>query len=195
MDFLEKHCTLIVLSKELLDSCKVFDCGNADLNDFFNNDSLDYAKALLGKTYAFTLDEDKTRIIAAFTVSNASLRTDDFPAPKRNRINRVIPNSKRTKSYPAVLIGRLGVNIDYRNKGIGCELMKIIKDWFTLGNKTGCRFIVVDSYNEKAALAYYSKCGFNFLFEDEMLEKESHSVLPFEKLDTRAMFFDLIKVV
>ena len=34
------------------------------------------------------------------------------------------------RRYPAVLIGRLGVDTKFANKGIGTELMQIIKFWF-----------------------------------------------------------------
>ncbi len=62
-------------------------------------------------------------------------------------------------SYPAVLIGRLGVNKDYRipdgeENTTGNQLMDFIKTWFLINNKTGCRFIVVDSYNNDKALNY-----------------------------------------
>lgn len=36
--------------------------------------------------------------------------------------------------------------------------MSFIKDWFRHeDNKTGCRFIVVDAYNEDKVLRYYEK--------------------------------------
>lgn len=39
--------------------------------------------------------------------------------------------------------------------------MTFIKDWFRHeDNKTGCRFIVVDAYNEERVLKYYDKNGF-----------------------------------
>lgn len=82
------------------------------------------------------------------------------------------------RSYPAVLIGRLGVNKDFRNltgeeKPIGDQLMDFIKSWFIdKGNKTGCRFIVVDAYNSIAPLKYYRRNGFTELFSSEDQEKE-----------------------
>ena len=116
-----------------------------------------------------------------------------FPNPVRNRFNRIIPNSKRNNSYPAVKIGRLGVNKNYGNKGIGAELMDFIKTWFVSPlNKTGCRFILVDSYNEQKPLNYYKKCKFLFLCEDEQTEKEIMNIPDDEKLETRAMYFDLL---
>ena len=102
------------------------------------------------------------------------------------------------RSYPAVLIGKLGVHKDYRNiKGeidnTGKQLMDFIKSWFIDGaNKTGCRFIVVDSYNEPRALKYYAKNDFINLFSSESQEKR-FSNLPLDtKLTSRLLFFDLI---
>jgi len=37
---LERDCELIVLSEEQV--IRDFDCGNADLNDFFNRDAIEY---------------------------------------------------------------------------------------------------------------------------------------------------------
>ena len=105
----------------------------------------------------------------------------------------MIARPKHFRSYPAVLIGRLGVNRKFRGQKIGLELMDFIKAWFIDGaNKTGCRFIVVDSYNEEVALKYYIGCGFTFLFSSEDQEKEYLGKSLSQHLDTRLMYFDLI---
>jgi hypothetical protein len=102
------------------------------------------------------------------------------------------------KSYPAVLIGRLGVNKDFRKvendaKRIGVQLMDFIKSWFVdKNNKTGCRFIVVDSYNKERALTYYTENGFTGLFSTEEQEKEFTGLEKTDLLYTRLMYFDLI---
>lgn len=109
-----------------------------------------------------------------------------------------ITRQKQMHSYPAVLIGRLGVHKDYRNiegeeDNIGKQLMDFIKSWFIDGaNKTGCRFIVVDSYNEPRVLRYYSKNSFEGLFSSETQEKEFTGLPPEADLTTRLMYFDLI---
>lgn len=62
------------------------------------------------------------------------------------------------RRYPGVLIGRLGINTEFAHRGIGSELMEFIKSWFIdAGNKTGCRFLIVDAYNEEIPLGYYQK--------------------------------------
>jgi len=182
-----------VLGEETLTNSQKFDCNHEDLNSFFYDDCINYSKELLGKSYCFTLDDDPKKIVCAFTVSNDSVKVNDLPGSRKKKVIEHIPHSKHFKSYPAVLIGRLGVNKEFKRKGIGTELMDFIKSWFIHEhNKTGCRFLVVDSYNDAEPMNYYKKCGFETLFSTEYQEIEYTESNPSEKLKTRFMFFDLI---
>lgn len=191
MGFLIEQCSFHLLTRDIISSCNTFSCGNPDLNDFFLNDSPLYTEKLLGKSYCYLLDDDPSELVCAFTVSNDSVRVDHLPNNRKKRINETIPHEKQMRRYPAVLIGRLGVNIKYANKGIGSELLSIIKRWFIQpDNKTGCRYLAVDSYNLEQTLNYYAKNGFHYLFSTEEQEAEnSHLSVP---LKTRYMYFDLI---
>ena len=74
----------------------------------------------------------------------------------------------------AVLIGRLGVSSEYCGKGlnIGSQILDFLKGWFrSFDNKTGCRFIVVDAYNNEKTLHFYEKNGFNPLYKTEQEER------------------------
>lgn len=193
MGFLEDNCTFSILSQDLIESCNAFDCGHDDLNDFFTNDSQNYSSQLLGKSYCFLLDENPKEIVCAFTISNDSIKTNNLPNNRKKRVNKEIPRVKHFRSYPAVLIGRLGVSDKYKQNGIGRELMDFIKSWFIdPENKTGCRFVVVDSYNEDIPLAYYQRNSFEFLFSSPEQEKEFMGLPEDYKLKTRLMYFDLI---
>lgn len=220
MGFLSDNCTLRLYDKEVIKSCKPFDCEHLDLNEFFKNDVLNYSDELLGKTYCFTLDTDPSIIVCAFTVSNDSIKTTQLPNARKKKVTKIIPREKHMRSYPAVLIGRLGINKDFRlvpgeTERTGKQLMDFIKSWFIDGaNKTGCRFIVVDSYNEPNPLRYYKTNGFEPLFSTEEQEMEFTGIkntlskkqiffnkirnvfkLPLiqnEKLLTRLMYYDLI---
>ncbi len=192
MSFLRDKCTFKVLNEEVINNCQHFSCNNSDLDDFFKHDCINYAKHLLGKSYCFTLDESPDIIVAAFTVSNDSIKTDEMGRSKKKRVTRNIPHLKRhIKNYPAVLIGRLGINCQFHGQKIGAELMLFIKSWFRIENKTGCRYLVVDSYNTKIPLSYYTSSGFIFLFDDEKSEKVAHKIGENLTLDTRTMYFDL----
>lgn len=193
MSFLLDKCTFSTLDSEVLSKSKL-DCEHNDLNDFFQNDCIPYSQQLLGKSYCFVCNDSPEIIVCAFSVSNDSIRTSLLEKSVKRKIDKGIPHIKQRKSYPAVLIGRLGVNQQFKRKNIGSDLMDFIKSWFFDSNKTGCRFIVVDSYNEPIALSYYQKNGFNFLFKDVIEEKKHCGIKePYsEELRTRLMYFDLI---
>lgn len=193
MNFLEDKCTFSRLSKEIIDSSFSFDCEHDDLNDFFRNDSLNYEKEFLGKSYCFLLDEDPKEIVCIFTVSNDSIKVNFLPNARKKKVTKQIPREKHFRSYLAVLVGRLGVNQKYKGKGIGRELMDFIKSWFIdSNNKTGCRFVVVDAYNEGSPISYYKRNDFEFLFSTEEQEKEYTGLTEKDDLSTRLMYFDLI---
>ena len=48
---LREDCEMIALSEK--EAISNFDCGNDDLNDFFNIDALDYSRQMLAQTYFF----------------------------------------------------------------------------------------------------------------------------------------------
>jgi hypothetical protein len=198
MAFLFDKCTFKTYDDSVIDMCLPFDCDNIDLNDFFAKDVLNYNSELLGKSYCFTLDENPKQIVAAFTISNDSIKTHTLPNARKKKINKEIPREKQMRSYPAVLIGRLGVHKNYRQiegeeKTVGDQLMDFIKSWFIdKSNKTGCRFIIVDAYNDFKPLRFYKRNGFEELFSSENQEKEYSNVPNEIKLATRLMYFDLI---
>lgn len=196
MGFLLDKCSFSPLDEEVISGCRPFSCGNTDLDEFFQHDAPAYSRQMLGKSYCFRLDDDQSVIVCAFTLSNDSIRVDMLPNSREKKVQKNIPHSKLMRRYPGVLIGRLGINVDFAHQGIGSELMEFIKSWFIdAGNKTGCRFLIVDAYNEEFPLGYYQKNGFAFLFSNESQEAE-HTGFDIEtKLRTRLMYFDLISLV
>lgn len=185
-----------LLEPELLQQCKPFNCGNNDLDDFFLNQSVLYSTQLLGKTYCFRLDNDQSTIACIFTVANDCIKVNFLPNSRRKKVIQDIPHVKQRRSYPAVLIGRLGVNKELQGNHLGEELIDFIKDWFaSYENKTGCRFIVVDAYNEPHILRFYEKNGFHPLFSTEQQECEYLTLPEGTHLHTRLMIFDLINIV
>lgn len=186
---LAEHCDLILLSDT--DVIQEFDCGNDDLNDFFCNDAVLYQQQLLGQTYFFRLKETQ-EIVAAFTLSNDSIKTHDLPNSRSKKVRRDIPSAKRMRSYPAVLIGRLGVVTKFAGQGIGSQMLDLIKSMCITEDANRCRFLLVDAYNTAQALHLYGKNEFAFLFSTEEQEKEYYEKPLEEPLNTRFMYFDLL---
>ena len=81
---------------------------------------------------------------------------------------------------------------EFQGLHIGTQLLDFIKAWFCHEeNKTGCRFIVVDAYNQPRVLNYYSCNGFRFLFKTEMDEKLYYEFSVENDIHTRLMYYDL----
>jgi len=138
---------------------KPFDCGDSDINDFLLNDAHLYLKEHLSVTYIIENDIDT---IAYFSVQNDKIALNDFATGNQfNNARKQIPRKKMHKSYPAVKIGRLGVSQKYSGQGYASMLIDYIKILFVTDNRTGCRFMLVDSYLERIGM--YEKCGFKLL--------------------------------
>lgn len=132
-------CVLTVVTPQKLASCEPFCCDNQDLDEFFANDSVIYSKRLLGKTYLLCLRDNPNIVVAAFTLSNDSIRITNKlnDESKKSFLDFTDLQGKRLRRFPAVLIGRLATNKKFAGKGIGTAVMDLIKNWFRYNNKTG----------------------------------------------------------
>jgi len=117
----------------------------------------------------------------------------NLPNNRKRKLTENIPHEKSLSSYPATLIGRLGVDKAFGGKGIGTELIKIIKQWMLRpDNLTACRYLTVDAYNNDPTLKFYEANSFKTIFSTETQEKEYVGLPPEKELKTRLMYFDLM---
>lgn len=172
---LEKDCELISLTEDSL--INGFDCGSADMNSFFCDDALLYQKQLLGQTYYFRL-KTTGGIVAAYTISNDSIKVSGLPGSRKKKVREDIPSEKQMRSYPATLIGRLGVVSKFMRQGIGSQVLEFIKSTCIMEDANRCRFLLVDSYNNPQALGLYTNNDFKFLFSTEEQEREYNKRSP-----------------
>lgn len=185
---------MVPYTKEVADYCDPFSCGDEDLDEFFRHDVFLYKEELLGKTYCWINRNNDNEIVAIATLSYDGIKTINLDNPSRNAFQRKIPQQKRHRSYPAVLIGRLGVNKSFQGHGlnVGTQLMNALKYWFIdENNKAACRYMLVDAYNTVPAIHYYIKNGFKPLYKTEQSEKSAFGIPEDEALKSRVMFFDL----
>ena len=151
------------------------------MNDFILNASPLYREELLAVSYV--AENDEIGAVGYFSLANDRVSLSDFEnntAFNRFRRHRFV-NEKRLKSYPAVKICRLGIDLSAKGFGVGSELLYFIKSYFIENNKTGCRFITVDAY--ASAVPFYLKNGFVPLTPDD------------ENDATRLLYFDLKDIV
>lgn len=162
---------------------KKFSCGDDDLDDFILRRASAFQKHLLSVSYAY-VDDVSGRILAYCSLANDKVAITDFKDKaefNRFRKKRGFPNEKRLKSYPAVKLCRLGVDMTAKGQRIGTTILNYIKSMFVIENKTGCRFLTVDAYLN--AVPFYERNGFRFMTQDD---DDPH---------TRLMYFDLLDIV
>ena len=186
---------------------KPFDCGNPDLTEYFFHSAKKDMVKLLTVVY-YLIENDKT--VLFFTLSNDKISEIEIRGGEPiytksffRRIKDKFGRAKHRRDYPAVKIGRLGVNKEFQGKGIhwGSETLDFIKDWMVTDNKTGCCFITVDAY--ATAVEFYKKNGFLFMgekeksgFEKWLKENPDYRNKDFvEDIPTFAMYFNLLSLI
>jgi len=131
-----------------------FDCGDEDLNEFFSKDWFPYYRQLLAVTYCLYLGDDAVAMVSLFN--------DRIDAKAIGKNYRKIPFQKRRHhTWPSVKIGRFAVCEKFKGQHYGTDLMSLLKAFFLIRNKTGCRFLTVDAYPK--AVGFYEKCGFKHM--------------------------------
>ncbi len=189
-----ENTVMMPYTKEIAEYCDPFCCGDSDLDEFFAHDVFLYEAELLSKAYCWINKERPQEIVAIATLSFDGIKTNLLDKPSRNSLQRKIPYKKQHRSYPAVLIGRLGVSRNYQGKGfgIGTQLMDALKYWFVdENNKAACRYMMVDAYNKEGILHYYIKNGFKPLYKSEEAEHSAFGIPENDTLKSRILYFDL----
>ena len=123
-----QDCVMLTFTEEVMCKCLHFSCGDEDLNSFFTEDAFLYEEEMLGKTYCWVTKVKPYRIVALITLANDSIKAHKLSSSTRNKVQRSISNAKRGRSYPAVLIGRIGVNEEYQGMHIGSQLLDFVKE-------------------------------------------------------------------
>ncbi|MDR3184303.1 MAG: GNAT family N-acetyltransferase [Prevotellaceae bacterium] len=186
---LRTQCEFVILSAERL--IAGFDCGDTDLNEFFNHEALHYKEQLLAQT-GFFRHYETGEVVCAFSLSPNALKIADLPGSRRKKVREYIPREKSLQSYPAFLIGRFGVALTFRGQGIGAQLMDFIKIHCLITYPDFCRFLLIDAYNNSSVLNFYQKNNFSAVFSSEEQERDAYKMNVDEPLRTRYLFFDMI---
>jgi GNAT superfamily N-acetyltransferase len=164
----------ILASIEDLSICDSFDCGDKDLNEYFRLDVKWHKEELLTQTYCLYQSSAPKFILALLDFCNDAIKFQ-YTLPFSPNIDPRI----HYPFLPAVKLTRLGVVKELRGNNIGTHALNLVKQFFTTDNRTGCRFITVDSYKDQRIIHFYEKNGFNLFPDDD------------KKKATRTMYFDL----
>ncbi len=172
-----------------------FNCGRQAVDQFFRSEAQEYQDELFGKTYFFCLPQRPSEIVAGFTVANASIFTKRLPNSRQKKIGYEVHHKKGMINYPAVLLAQLGVDVKYRGNHLGAQIIDFVALWFASSkNKSGCRHLIVDAYDEPELLRFYQENGLSFFFSSVSQEMEYRNWNPEKdgRLETRLMYRDMI---
>jgi GNAT superfamily N-acetyltransferase len=174
---------------------QTFDCGRESVNEFFREEAQDYQDELFGKTYYWIHPDSPTDVVAGFTVANASIFTKRLPNARQKKIGREVHHDKGLINYPAILLAQLGVDVKYKGHHLGFQIIDFVMQWFTSpDNKSGCRHLIVDAYDEPKLLDFYQRNSLNFFFSsiEQEMEYRNWNIEKDGPLETRLMFRDMI---
>ena len=142
-----------------------FSCKIPDLNDFLKKDANKQKNAMLNVTYLAMYDE---KIIGYFTLSTDNIKISNLQGDYEKKFK---DKDVYYKVFPAVKIGRFGIDKRFENKGIGKFLFyRILKTIISISKLIGFRFITINSY--VSAYGFYKKMQCKDTIKQEKIENK-----------------------
>lgn len=127
-----------------------FNCGEPALDRYFQTQVTQDIRRKVTNCFA-AIEQASGRIAAYYTLASSSIPAPELPPA-------VVKRLPRYPLIPAVRIGRLAVDRQFRGRGLGSALL-IDATQRTLRAAPGAFAFVVDAKNERAA-AFYRRHGF-----------------------------------
>lgn len=145
---------------------EAFDCTVPELNTYLKERANKEAKQNISKTYIAHSEIEPQTIIGYYTISSYSVVLEALPSTLTKRL----PNYPYV---PAILIGRLAVDVRYHNQGFGRRLLvNALQKAHKLSQEITILAVIVHAKNNDVA-DFYKQYGFSS-FPDESL----HLFLP-----------------
>jgi len=105
-------------------------------------------------------------VIGFYCLANDTIEVKGKPKRVLKRLG------KPQRTYPAIKIGRLGIDKGFTGKGVGSRIIEItIGTALAHSDNVGCRYLSVDAYDEPQVIRFYEKNGFMRLKTKEIKKK------------------------
>lgn len=109
-----------------------FNCGDDDINYFLKNLAIPNQFRKLSNTYIFYIEENK-RVVAYFSILASQLNTGDARIYGIDKI-------------PIVLLGRMGVDKNFRGNNIGRTMINIaVRKALEASKLIACRLLLIET--------------------------------------------------
>ena len=127
-----------------------FDCGKASLNEWLVKRAL-RAQKIGGSARTFVVVNSINEVVAYYSLSTCSINREDASG----KVKRNMPDP-----IPVILIGRLAVDLKFKNCGIGTALLKdALLRVVAAAHEIGVRAVIVHVL-DSIAQKFYSYHGF-----------------------------------
>ncbi|UJG41677.1 MAG: GNAT family N-acetyltransferase [Candidatus Heimdallarchaeum aukensis] len=137
------------ISHTLLD----FDCGDENVNEYFNQRSYEEVELGNAQIYVFIL-VNTNDLIGFYTLSMKSVRFN---------------YEGREYDQPVCLLGQIGVNKIFQNKGWGTILIKDAKKRCKkISEDIGSIGLLLETYKEELVNGFFKKLGFEYVEHHKM---------------------------
>ena len=145
------------------DDLTAFDCSKDDsmkLGEFIHSEAIQFQKEKLGVTHLFLY---KSQVVGFATLAMSELEIKEA--------RYLLPIKITIKDYPALLIGRLAVHNDYRDRHVGRIIcLRCLEIAKKLSSELGCKLVLV--FTEGKPVEFYRRCGFSIIPKYEKKEKK-----------------------
>lgn len=146
-----------VVALDKTHNTKAFDCGNEELNHWFQNIAMQHQKYGTSKTFVHPDEKDDTKVTGFFSMAMRSL------VPKE-----VLPEDMQKKlprNIPGYTLARLAVAQEYQGLGLGSYLLlEAMERAQRAAENVGGFALFVDA--KEGAASFYEKYGFRALPSD-----------------------------
>jgi GNAT superfamily N-acetyltransferase len=126
---------------------KVFDCGDASLNDFLQRYARQSHDLGGAKTFLAIDDADNTTILGFYSLSPGSLAYADTPEVMRRGLAQ--------HDVPGFRLARIATHIDLQGQGLGGQLIGAAgRRCLRVATEVGGAIFIIDAKNDRAAKWY-----------------------------------------
>ncbi|MDE3076280.1 MAG: GNAT family N-acetyltransferase [Chloroflexota bacterium] len=136
-----------------------FSCGVGALDHYFREQAGQDLRRRLAVPYVL-LDSETGTVAGYYTLSSASMLPHSLPEHLLRRLPRY-------SSFPVTLIGRLAVDLRYRDQSLGERLLlDALRHCLDASREVAAMAVVVDAKDD-AARAFYERYGFERFADHE----------------------------
>lgn len=138
-------------------SVETFDCGDEAKNRFLARFALQNSKGGLGRTYVAVRPAGGETIHGYYTISSSSVKFDNLP-----------PSRLPKYPIPAILIGKLAVDIRSQHRGLAKVLLQdALKRALAVAEEVGVFLVEIKAVNDTVR-DFYVKRGFREMLDDPL---------------------------